>query len=235
MTLAMPHRSGIAVALLILLTCTPARAVPDAASEPRPQEDVAAPAKDLESDPEVYLQLISRLQDKRLYFASLAHLDAFDRRWPSNRRSTLLRADALRETGYLDQAAALYEGLQQGPLAAQAHHGLGLIASKKGDLNAALIALSRANRLDPTNAAVLNDLGYTQIMLQQMAEAGFNLHKATELDPKNTRAGANLALFYLLDHKPAQAEGVMDWYQLPERQRKEINAKASELATRITH
>ncbi|MFA5083209.1 MAG: hypothetical protein WC474_11730 [Hydrogenophilaceae bacterium] len=195
-------------------------------------EDSQMRPTDMASDPEMYLQLIGRMQEKHLYFASLAHLDAFDRRWPSNQRATLLRADALRETGYSDQAARLYEGLLKSPLAASAQHGLGLIASKNGDLNTALLALSQANQMDPTNAAMLNDLGYVQILLQRLAEAGFNLHKATELDPKNSLAGANLALFYLLDNKPARADGIMDWYRLTEKQRKDIIDKAAELNVR---
>lgn len=198
----------------------------------KPEEDIPARPADMETDPKMYLQLIGRMQEKHLYFASLAHLDAFDRRWPNNQQATLLRADALRETGYQDQASSLYESLLKGPLAANAQHGLGLIASKNGDLNAALGALSRASELDPTNAAMLNDLGYVQILLNKMTEAGFNLHKATELDPKNSLAGANLALYYLLDNKSAQADGIMEWYRLTEKQRKEVIDKAAALKAR---
>lgn len=201
------------------------------AADVRPPAEEAMPsARELESDPEVYLQLIARLQDKRLYFASLAHLDVFDRRWPGHRRATLLRADALREVGQLDQAAALYRGLLSGELAAGAQHGLGLLASRRGDLGTAEAALQEANRLAPTDAEVLNDLGYVQLLLRRLDQAGFNLHKATELDPKNLRAGANLALYYLLDRRPARAEATMDWYKLSDGQRKEVFEKAGELA-----
>lgn len=234
MDLAM-SKTGLLQAMLVgLLACgligtSLAEGPSNRPAAEKPDEDGQARRPDMASDPDMYLQLIERMQEKNLYFASLAHLDAFDRRWPSNQKATLLRADALRETGYADQAARLYESLLQGPLAASAQHGLGLIASIKGDLHNALAALSQANHLDPTNAAILNDLGYVQILLKNMAEAGFNLHKATELDPKNARAGANLALFYLLDGKQTQAEGVMEWYRLTEKQRKDIIDKAAEL------
>lgn len=204
------------------------------AVEANSAETAQAPTPDLDSNPEMYLELIARLQAKSLYFASLAHLDAYDRRWPDQPRATLLRADALRETGYPNKASALYESLLQGSLAAEAQYGLGLIATKQGDLNTALLALHRANQLAPTNAAILNDLGYVQILLQQLGDAGFNLHKATELDPKNIRAGANLALYYLLSDKPERAAGIMDWYRLKEAQRKEITDKAVELAKRFS-
>jgi len=205
------------------------RQIPEATQS----DELSAQRQDMESDPELYLRLIGQMQEKNLYFASLAHLDAFDRRWPANPRATLLRAEALRETAYLDQAGVLYESLLQGPLAAAAHHGLGIIASNKGEVSGALQALTRANRLDPTNAAVLNDLGYIQLVLRQWSEAGFNLHKATELDPKNSRAGANLALYYLLANQPMRAEGTMNWYRLTDRHRKEIFDKAAALATQL--
>ncbi|NTV95326.1 MAG: pilus assembly protein [Thiobacillus sp.] len=235
-----PRRHILVLAALLAVLVAGMSAPAQAADPTNPSaagntlsEEGQAPAPDLNSNPDVYLELISRLQAKSLYFASLAHLDAFDRRWPDKPQATLLRADALRETGYPDKAATLYESLLQGPLAAHAQHGLGLIASKGGNLDSALLALDKANQLDPTNAAILNDLGYVQILLQRMADAGFNLHKATELDPKNVRAGANLALYYLMSDKPERAQGIMDWYRLKDTQRKEINEKAAELAKRI--
>lgn len=233
-----------AAALATLLAGAPAAAADDpfaallsttrGGTKAAATEEAAAPRKDLENDPAIYLQLIGSLQDKGMYFASLAHLDAFDQRWPNDPRATLLRADALRETGYLERADALYEGLLKGPLAAAARHGQGLIATKKGDLNAAVAALARASQMNPTSAAILNDLGYVQILLRQMSEAGFNLHKATELDPKNQRAAANLALYYLLDGKPERAEGVMGWYKLSDPQRKEILDRAAKLSNRVS-
>ncbi len=239
MTMSTAKSVCVASALAALLACCPVRSALAAGPANQPaiatqDEDSPMRHPDMASDPDMYLQLIERMQEKHLYFASLAHLDAFDRRWPSNQRATLLRADALRETGYPDQAADLYGSLLKGPLAASAQHGLGLIASRKGDLDNALAALSQASQLDPTNAGILNDLGYVQILRRRLAEAGFNLHKATELDPKNALAGANLALFYLLDNKPVQADGIMEWYKLSEKQRKEIIDKAAELNARNT-
>lgn len=225
MTVLMGCQTGMASSGNNLLEAPPTVATP---GQERPVvEEDSLPTPDLNSSPDIYLDLIARLQGKNLYFASLAHLDAFDHRWPNNPRATLMRANALRETGYPDRAVALYESLLQTPFAASAQHGLGLIASKRGNLDGALQALSRASQLDPTNASVLNDLGYIQILARRMEDAGFNLHKAVELDPNNARAGANLALYYLLDNKPERAKGIMDWYRLTDKQRKEIYDKAA--------
>lgn len=193
------------------------------------EEIASSQRRGMESDPDIYLQLIEGMQDKSLYFASLAHLDAFDQRWPDHPRARLLRADAMREAGYYDKATAIYQDLLIGALSSRANHGLGMIAAKQGDMPAALAAMLRANRLDPTSAPILNDLGYIQLLDRQMDDARFSLHKATELDSKNTRAGANLALLYLLESKSERAEGIMNWYQLPEQHRKEIRDKARDL------
>ncbi len=184
---------------------------------------------DSENDPELYLQLIAGMQEKNLYFASLAHLDAFDRRWPGNARAALLRGDALRETGYFERARAVYRNLLKSDLSAGAYHGLGLIAGRQGDQAGALEALSQANRLAPTSVPILNDLGYVQLIGGQLDEARLSLHKAAELDQKNVRVGSNLALLYLLDRKPERAGSIMKWYQLPEAHRQEIYRKYQEM------
>lgn len=184
---------------------------------------------DAENDPELYLQLIAGMQEKNLYFASLAHLDAFDRRWPGNVRAALLRGDALRETGYFERAKAVYRTLLKSDLSAGAYHGLGLIAGRQGDQAGALEALEKANQLAPTSVPILNDLGYVQLIGARLDEARLSLHKAAELDQKNVRVGSNLALLYLLDKKPERAGSIMKWYQLPEAHRQEIYRKSQEM------
>ncbi|MGE5469486.1 MAG: hypothetical protein ACM3X0_01680 [Bacteroidota bacterium] len=191
-------------------------------------EEAGQRQQDAENDPELYLQLIAGMQEKNLYFAALAHLDAFDRRWPGNSRAALLRADALRETAYLERAKAIYRSLLQGEQSAGAFHGLGIIAGRQGDRPAALEAMGKANQLAPTNVAILNDLGYLQLLDGQLDEARLSLHKAAELDQRNARVGGNLALLYLLDKKPERAAGIMKWYQLPESSRQEIYRRAGE-------
>jgi len=183
-----------------------------------------------ENDPEFYLQLIGNMQEKKLYFASIAHLDAFDLRWPGDARAALLRGDALREVGYLDRARAIYQNMLKTAPSAGANHGLGIIASRQGDTASALVALAKANQLAPTNGAILNDLGYAQLLAGQLDDARLSLHKASELDPKNARIGANLALLYGVIGQPEKAQSIMNWYQFPVAQRQEISRKAGEFA-----
>lgn len=185
-----------------------------------------------ENDPEFYLQLIGNMQEKKLYFASIAHLDAFELRWPGDARAALLRGDALREVGYLDRARSIYEGMLKTAQSAGAYHGLGIIASRQGDTVAALAALAKANQAAPTASAILNDLGYVQLLAGHLDDARLSLHKATELDPKSGRAGANLALLYLVIGQSEKAQNIMNWYQLPEAQRQEIFRKANDITSR---
>lgn len=183
-----------------------------------------------ENDPEFYLQLIGNMQEKKLYFASIAHLDAFDLRWPGDSRAALLRGDALREVGYLDRARAIYQNMLKTAQSAGAYHGLGIVASRQGDSAGALVALVKANQLAPTSSAILNDLGYAQLLAGQLDDARLSLHKASELEPKNGRVGANLALLYGVIGQLEKAQSIMNWYQFPEAQRQEISRKAGEIA-----
>lgn len=222
--------SRVRLSLLILALAV---AIPAAAVGVDLPDNGQPRAQDMENDPDLYLQLIAGMQGKNLHFASLAHLEAFDKRWPGNARAALLRGDALRETGYLDKAAVIYRTLLASPQSAGAYHGLGIIAGRRGDPRSALANLEQASRLAPTSAPILNDLGYMQLVAGQRDEARLSLHKATELDSGNARAGGNLALLYLLEDKPERAAGIMQWYQLPESHRKEIFSQAERLTASL--
>lgn len=217
---------------VLLLGLLVASALLFAQTAVRPADTDGAPRQvGNENDPEFYLQLIGNMQDKKLYFASIAHLDAFDLRWPGDSRAALLRGDALREVGYLERARVIYQGMLKIAPSAGAYHGLGIIASRQGDTAAALAALSKANQLAPTSSAILNDLGYAQLLTGQLDDARLSLHKASELDPKNGRAAANLVLLYIVIGQADKAQSIMNWYQLPEAQRQEIVHKAGEIAS----
>lgn len=177
-------------------------------------------------NPTLYLELIQGMQQKGLQYASLAHLDAFEARWPARPEAALLRAHALRETGQPEAAKAIYQPLLNGPLAAGAYHGLGLIAVRAGDFAGGAAALGRAAALAPTDVGVLNDQGYTLLLLNDMAAAKLALFKAAELDAGNKRVGANLALYFYLGGQEEQARQVIQRYGLPARIQEEIRQKA---------
>ena len=78
--------------------------------------------------PGMYLGLIQRMQAQGLYYASLAHIDAYDKTYGVMPESILLRADALRMTDQPAASAAVYAQLLKTPLAARGYRGLGLLA-----------------------------------------------------------------------------------------------------------
>ncbi len=199
----------------------------DAPSGPIASEPSAANAQTPDQKPDVYLQLIAGMQERGLYYASLAHLDAFDARWPDRPDAMLLRAHALRETGQTEAAKTLYGKLLRGTFAARAHHGLGLIAMRSGNIEEGSAALNRAVALAPTDANILGDQGYAYLMLGKFDEARLALFKAAELDDGNKRIGANLALLMALSGKAEQAQEIMQRYDLSPRVREEILARAA--------
>ncbi|WP_282276538.1 Flp pilus assembly protein TadD [Stenotrophomonas sp. PS02297] len=166
--------------------------------EPAPQDDRG-----------MYLALIRQMQDQGAYYASLAHVDAFKKRFGDTPDLRILEADAQRETGNGDAAAALYRGLGRSPQPAPAWHGLGLGAAAAGDRDNAQLALANAVRLEPLEPRYLGDLGFALLQSGRIADARAPLAKAAELAPDSSRAAANLALWALLSGQSSLAETIM--------------------------
>src|SRR5690606_29977780 len=76
---------------------------------------------------QVYLDMIRTMQTRSLYFASLAHIDAYETAHGITTETRRLRADALRVSGQEDAARMQYLSLLQTNEAAAARHGLGLL------------------------------------------------------------------------------------------------------------
>lgn len=182
-----------------------------------------------DDDRTVHLGLIERMQDEGAYYASLAHVEAYRLRHGDSPRLRLLQAEALRSTGQTDTAGQVYRSLLGGPYAAQAWHGLGLIAASTGETAQAEQALAKAAELAPLNADYLGDLGFQHLRAGRLDLALAPLAKAAELAPENQRAVANLALWALLDGDARRAETLMDKAGLPDTSRQAIHRLATEL------
>lgn len=158
----------------------------------------------------MYLSLIREMQGKGLYFASLAHIDAFVQRHGSAPDIELLRGHALREAGQAEESAAVYRKLLKTEVGAAAAQGLGLLAGGRGDYAGAVASLREAARLDPTNALIVSDLGYALLRSGDVAGARLPLAQAAELAPDNPKILGNLALLMLVSGDAARAETVMN-------------------------
>ncbi|WP_420816062.1 tetratricopeptide repeat protein [Paraburkholderia phosphatilytica] len=179
--------------------------------------------------PGMYLGLIDRMQQQGLYYASLAHIDAYEKQYGVTPDTILLRADALRATDQPAASAAAYGQLLRTPLAARGHRGLGLLAGAAGDFDRAANELHQAVQLSPTDASTLSDLAYARLRDGDVSGARIPLMKAAELDQNNPKIVSNLALFLLADGQTQQAQTLMNTQKLAPDVRAAIRADAAKV------
>lgn len=180
--------------------------------------------------PGMYLGLIDRMQEQGLYFASLAHIDAYEKQYGVSPDTIVLRADALRMTDQPAASAASYAQLLQTPLAARGHRGLGLIAGESGDFTRAVQQLQQAAQLVPTDAATLSDLGYAELRAGDVSGARVPLMKAAQLDQNNQKIVSNLVLYLLANGQNEQAQALMTQQKMTPGVRSAIRVDAAKVA-----
>ncbi|MCS3391344.1 pilus assembly protein [Burkholderia thailandensis] len=180
--------------------------------------------------PGMYLGLIGRMQSQGLYYASLAHIDAYEKQYGVSPDTILLRADALRATDQPAASTVAYKQLLGTPLAARGYRGLGLLAGASGDFDAASQALAQASALAPTDSLTLSDLAYARMRGGDIGGARVPLMKAAELDQNNPKILSNLALFLLATGQTRDALGLMNQLKLAPAVRAEIRNDATKIA-----
>ncbi len=174
------------------------------------------------SKPQVALSLIRKAQEDGRYFASLAYLDAYRQQYGDTPESAALRAEAQRKTGQDEASEQTYRGLVNGPQAALAWHGLGLLAGAHGDYAQAADDLGKAARLHPVDAEYLGDWGYALLRAGDTKAARVPLGQAAELAPDNQRILGNLVVLLLVEGDTASAEQVMDRAHLSAQAREQV-------------
>jgi Flp pilus assembly protein TadD len=180
--------------------------------------------------PGMYLALIDRMQAQGLFFASLAHIDAYEKQYGTTPDTILLRADALRQTGQPDESAGAYTKLLTTPLAARGYRGLGLLAGKAGKFGDAAQDFDQSVLLQPTDAATLSDLGYARLRMGDVDGARVPLMKAAELAADNPKILSNLALFLLASGRPADAQSVIAQQKFSPEVQQAIRRDAQQVA-----
>ena len=200
-----------------------------------PQAERAALAQQANRDPApdtpgMYLGLIDQMQSQGLYYASLAHIDAYEKQYSVTPDTILLRADALRMTAQPAAAATAYTQLLKTPLAARGYRGLGLLAGGAGDFARAAQELEQSAQLAPTDAVTLSDLGYARMRNGDVSGARVPLMQAAQLDQNNPKIVSNLVLFLLANGEQAQALAVMNQQKLTPEVRAAIRGDAAKVA-----
>ncbi|WP_175672052.1 pilus assembly protein [Burkholderia ambifaria] len=191
--------------------------------------DAAAQKQAAPDTPGMYLGLIERMQSQGLYYASLAHIDAYEKQYGASPQTILLRADALRMTDQPAASAAVYTQLLNTPLASRGYRGLGLIAGAAGDFPRAAQALAQATVLAPTDAATLSDLAYAKLRGGDIDGARIPLMKAAELDQNNPKIISNLVLYLLASGRTRDAQRLMAQQKLSADVRNDIRGDAMKI------
>ncbi|MGJ7608879.1 hypothetical protein ACSFA7_31395 [Variovorax sp. LT1R20] len=176
-----------------------------------------------------YLRLVEQMQREGLWFASLAHIDALEQRWGVSPEINRARADALRNTGQLAQSEEFYRRLIGTPMESSAYHGLGLLAGARANYVEAAELLKKAQLRSPTDAMLLNDLGYANLRAGRIADARLPLMQATQLQPDNPQAQSNLALYLEASQQSEQAAALMEARRMPVATRAAIREAARQL------
>jgi len=180
------------------------------------------------SRPQVALSLIRKEQEAGRYFASLAYLDAYRQTFGEVPEAQAMRADALRKTGQAQASEQAYRALTGGPQAAQAWHGLGLLAGADGHFDQAADYLHRAVQQRPTDPQYLSDLGYALLRAGSPREARVPLGQAAELAPDNAKILGNLAVLLLVEGNTAGARQVMERAGLSPEARSQVQQMAAQ-------
>lgn len=98
-------------------------------------------------------------------------------------------------TGDLDRAAILLERATTSPTAStRAWNARGVVADLRRDWGVADLAYSKALKLQPKNAKIVNNLGWSLLLRGRWPEAVEALERAAALDPKSQRIADNLDL-----------------------------------------
>ncbi|MBG4428168.1 type 4b pilus Flp biogenesis protein TadD [Pseudomonas aeruginosa] len=135
------------------------------------------------------------------------------------------RALILRRIGD-PRARAEYQALLETCKAAEAHHGLGLLALRNGDSARAVLELREAARLRPTESRFRNDLGVALLKRGDRVGARFEFITALELQQGGKLPATNLLGLLYLQGDREDAQRLIERLQLDARDIRAAEARA---------
>lgn len=159
----------------------------------------------LSQEQELALNLAQQTSEEGRLHAALANLE----RLPSDLPEARLHKARILRTLNRPEAKGLYAGLVGSCLRAQGEHGLGQLASTDKQYDEALVRLRRAASLEPTSAAIRNDLGVVYMNLGRMEEARFELLTAIELNEAEKQYALNLLTLLIYQQNLSQASALV--------------------------
>lgn len=208
-----------ALSLLILGGCatngqTPwaALTAPTSCSKPSAEQELA-------------MNLADDMASEGKLHASLANLQNLPDGLPQVR---LRKARAARLLGQRE-AEPLYRSLLGTCLAAEGEHGLGQMASARGDNDQAMEHLQRAARLAPTDEKIRNDLGVVYLDQLRLDEARFEFLTAMELKQSDQLAAVNMVTLLIYQDNWGQAAQLVSQLGLSPEQVNNAQIRAQKL------
>ncbi|MEL0028507.1 MAG: hypothetical protein VW625_07600 [Perlucidibaca sp.] len=191
----------------------------------------------LSQEDDLVRSVIAQRVQEGSYYAAYAQVQALPAKVAS---VAILRADILRRLG-APEAERWYEAMLDGCMAAQARHGLGLVAAERQDYALARKHLTEASRLQPADSSVHNDLGMVYLYLGQDRQAEFELKTASELAPNDRQPALNLGLLALLRGERATWWGMRERLSPTQDERmsldrlcRQISQRWSDMRSRLT-
>lgn len=179
-----------------------------------------------DQDTAMRLDVVRKLMEQGRLYAALAHLDDLDTQAIQAR---YLRADILRRSERSIEARPIYKSLLSTCLKGEAHHGLGLIAGRNGQLNNAVDDLARAAQLLPVNARVRNDYGYALLLKGELEKAKREFLTALELDKEARLAETNLVILLLMQGEQQKAQAFARRVKMDKDTLAELQQQATQL------
>ena len=177
------------------------------------------------SDQELSLNLADDMANEGKLHASLANLQNLPSALPQVRQR---QARAYRLLGRPD-AEPLYRSLLGTCLAADGEHGLGQLASAKGDNGQAMAHLQRAARLAPTDEKIRNDLGVVYLNQRRVDDARFEFLTAMELKQSDRLAALNMVTLLIYQDDWSRAAELVSRVGLSPAQVTEAQERAQKL------
>lgn len=179
----------------------------------------------LSQEVELQLNLARDMLNNGRAHAALANLEVLPQQSLEVRESKAL---ALRRIGS-PLAKVEYQRLLDTCKAGEAHHGLGQIALRAGNVVEAERELRAAARLQPTDSAFRNDLGVVLLQRGDHEGARFEFLTALELSEGDKLPATNLLSLLYLEGDNSQAEGLIQRAGLSADQVKEARERADSL------
>lgn len=158
---------------------------------------------------QLYLVLIQQARKDGRQRAALAFLDDFDRQYPGNRESRILRVNCLLDLGQNDQAASAVAQIPLSDRSAEAQAVRGHVLAAQGHWPAAAEQYRVALRASPADPLTSNALGYALLRGGEAAQAVEALKAARDLAPRSDVVRNNLALALTVTGRRSEAEALL--------------------------